>query len=166
MRPKGVVVYRTPTNPIVVEAGKRQRKEKEELRIAAIERKESRVLLNKHTYAWLYEEWKAEVAAGGSRKLPHCKRCDARLDWDEPAHVCPGFVPKYAEIDWEMREANRRELRESRLEEMRESRNSHYCDDCGEELHDEEQAIAHAEDCPAREEWDGDYERDSVESEE
>lgn len=115
-------------------------------------------LTNKDTYRWLYDEWKA---AGGGR-VPHCKRCDARLDWDEAAHVCPGFVPRFGETDWEMRDAKQAQIRESRLDEMRESHNSHYCDDCGEELLNEEHAIEHAEDCPAREEWDGDYERDSV----
>jgi predicted RNA-binding Zn-ribbon protein involved in translation (DUF1610 family) len=44
-------------------------------------------------------------------------------------------------------EARRQAIREARLEDMRESRNSHYCDDCGEELLSEEHAIEHAEDC-------------------
>ena len=115
-------------------------------------------LTNKDTYRWLYDEWKA---AGGGR-LPHCKRCDARLDWDEAAHVCPGFVPRFGETDWEMRDAKQAQIRESRLDEMRESHNSHYCDDCGEELLNEEHAIEHAEDCPVRISHDGNDERDPV----
>jgi hypothetical protein len=150
MRPKGKVVYSTPEQPEVLAAEKQQKQDREDRRIAAIERRENRVLLNKHTYAWLYEQYQARVAAGGTTKLPRCKRCEAVIHWEEPAHVCPGFTPKYVEHDdeWHERmEARRQAIREARLEDMRESRNSHYCDDCGEELHDEEHAIAHAEDC-------------------
>jgi hypothetical protein len=125
MRPKGTVVYRTPEQPDVKALEQEQRQDREERRVAAIERRENRVLLNKHTYASLYEEYQARVAAGGTRKLPHCKRCDATLQWEEPAHVCPGFTPKYVEHDeeWhERREARRQAIREAKWERLQETR--------------------------------------------
>ena len=97
MRTKGKFIYESAPNPVAEEAAKHQQELDEQRQKRALARA-NRPLLNKHTYAWLYEEWKAEVQAGGSRRLPHCKRCDATIQWEEPAHECPGFVPKY--VDW------------------------------------------------------------------
>jgi hypothetical protein len=108
------------------------------------------VLLNKHTYVDLYEEWKSRVAAGGSSKLPTCNRCGELLQWNEPAHDCRGFVPKYPENDRDLRSAQQAKLRESRVEQMRENSRRRECPDCSEDLHSEEDALAHTEDCPAR----------------
>jgi hypothetical protein len=102
MRPKGTITYQTPTNPVVEEAVQWQ-KDLDEVRRKAAEARANRPLLNKHTYAWLYEEYEARVAAGGTRQLPHCKRCDATIHWDEPAHECPGFTAKYPDWDAEKR---------------------------------------------------------------
>jgi hypothetical protein len=111
MRPKGVIVYESAPNPIA-EAAKQHQQELEAERRAAAEVRAARPLLNKHTYDWLYEEWKARVAAGGTRKMPKCRRCAAILHWDEPAHVCPGYIPDRTrlnmEISWEERKAMRR----------------------------------------------------------
>jgi hypothetical protein len=75
-------------------------------------------------------------ADGRSRRVPKCRVCECNL-YPMEHHVCEGFKPKYVEYneEWHERMEQRREMiREARLEDMRESRNSHYCDDCGEEL--------------------------------
>lgn len=104
MRTKGKFVYESAPNPVAEAAAKHQA-ELEETRRQKAEARANRPLLNRHTYAWLYEGWLAEVEAGGCRLLPKCKRCDTTLQWDEPAHVCDGFVPKYVDWDSEKREA-------------------------------------------------------------
>lgn len=103
MRPKGKWVYESEQNPVVQEAEKHQA-ELDEVRRKKAESRATRPLLNKHTYAWLYEEWMAEDAAGRRHPIPKCKRCDAILHWEEPAHECPGFIPKYPDWDEEHRE--------------------------------------------------------------
>ena len=118
---------------------------------------EKKPLKNKYCYPELYAKW----LASGSGKQPKCRVCGETIQWEEH-HFCLGYKPTYNETDSELRNTMHDQLREASLEEMRESRRTHECSDCGEELHDEEHAIAHPEDCPAREEWDGDYERDSV----
>lgn len=77
------------------------------------------------------------MKAGGCTRLPKCRRCEATIHFEVPAHVCEGFRPKYVEHDEEWHERwgqRRQEIREARMEDMRESRNRHYCEDCGEEL--------------------------------
>jgi hypothetical protein len=103
MRPKGIKGEQTPVGPVLREA-EQWLKEREETQAKKAEARANRPLLNKHTYAWLYEEYQARVAAGGTRKLPQCKRCDAILHWEEPAHECPGFVPKYPDWDADKRQ--------------------------------------------------------------
>jgi hypothetical protein len=98
MRAKGKITYVSPPNPVAEEAAQWY-KEQEEARKQKAEARANRPLLNKHTYAWLYEAWKP------GEKLPTCNRCEAILQWDEPAHVCPGFEPKYVDWDAEKREA-------------------------------------------------------------
>lgn len=92
MRPKGKITYQSPPNPVAEAAAKHQA-ELEEVRRQKAEARANRPLLNRHTYAWLYEAWKP------GEKLPTCNRCEAILHWDEPAHECGGFVAKY--VDWD-----------------------------------------------------------------
>ena len=88
-RPKGVVTYKSPVNPIAEEAKQHQRQEQERLAAERAKRAE-RPVPNRICYAELYEQWKAN----GGGKLPKCNRCRATLHWEEN-HVCPGFIPKY-----------------------------------------------------------------------
>jgi hypothetical protein len=114
MRAKGTVVT-LPEEPkgVLADEAKQLQKQRQERRI--IEgRRPPRPLLNKQTYAELYEKWKAS----GSRKLPVCRRCrEAVIHWDEPAHVCEGFKPQFVEHDeaWHERmEARREAIREAK----------------------------------------------------
>lgn len=139
MRPKGVVVYRSPKNPIVIAAEKHQRQlrlEKQE-RVAA---RKARPVPNRICYAEAFANWKP------GQRLPRCRRCEAILQPEEN-HVCPGFQPKYVEHDeeWhERREAEREYAREARFE-----REVPTCDWCGIELPEWEDYDAHmTEGCP------------------
>ena len=58
-------------------------------------------------YADLYEQWKAN----GGGKLPKCKRCRGTIRWEEN-HQCPGFIPRY----WELDPETRRAMREAKME--------------------------------------------------
>jgi hypothetical protein len=98
-RPKGVVTYRSPANPIADEARQHQRQEEERLAAERAKRAE-RPVPNRICYADLYEQWKAN----GGGKLPKCKRCRGIIRWEEN-HQCPGFIPRYRELDPETRRA-------------------------------------------------------------
>jgi len=150
-RAKGVVTYRSPKNEFIDAANKLQKQRREETQARAARRAAAPVP------NWICYQGSVFIVGknidekgnwlGG--RLPRCRVCEGRLDPQEN-HVCPGFTPKYVEHDdeWhECTEDRRQGIREARLEDMRESRNSHYCDDCGEELLNEEHAIEHAEDC-------------------
>lgn len=99
MRAKGTILPPDPPNPKAEEA-KVWLKEQEAAALARSQARANRPLRNRHTYAWLYEEWQAQ---GGGR-LPCCNRCHTQIQWDEPAHECPGFIPKFMEMDKEKRE--------------------------------------------------------------
>lgn len=105
-RPKGVMVYSSPKNPVAEAAKQHQRQLQEEARIRAAERA-ARPVPNKVCYADLYEKWKAN----GSGKLPPCKRCRGAIRWEEN-HQCPGYVPRYRDLDPE----TRRMMREAKME--------------------------------------------------
>jgi hypothetical protein len=84
-----------PTGHLVDEAKQRQKQKQERAAIAAEKRQERYDNApNRVCYPELYAEWKARVDAGGSRKLPKCKKCHGWLHWEEH-HVCDGFIPKY-----------------------------------------------------------------------
>jgi hypothetical protein len=51
-------------------------------------------------------------------RVPKCKRCQGLLHPNEN-HVCEGYEPKYATLDWERREDNREDLREDRMAQRR-----------------------------------------------
>ncbi|MGA9882141.1 MAG: hypothetical protein WBQ34_00320 [Candidatus Acidiferrales bacterium] len=87
-RPKGKIVYESAPNPVAEEAKQRQWQLEQQRREAAAIRA-ARPLLNEHTYPELHERWKRE---GG--KLPRCNRCKGGIQWGEPAHVCPGYIPE------------------------------------------------------------------------
>ena len=104
-----------------------------------------------------FKDWKPGM------KLPHCKRCHARLDPEEN-HVCPvklgieDFKPKYIEHTQEReerREAKRAEIRESRESQRRRI----VCSVCGEDMPELEDAEAHYYSCgeESRAVWEGGY---------
>lgn len=91
-RPKGVVTYRSPKNPLAEEAKQHQeqlQRQREE-RAAADRQRRYDNAPNRICYAELYEQWKAN----GGGKLPKCKKCRATIHWEEH-HNCPGFIPRY-----------------------------------------------------------------------
>lgn len=163
MRAKGVVVTLPDKEPkgVLADEAKKIQKQKQERKIIA-GRKPPRPVPNYICYSFLFPDYDPKTGKGCPRPLPKCRVCHDAVLHPMEHHVCEGFKPMFAEHDeeWHERMEQRREMiRESRLEETDESRNSHCCDDCGAELHDEEHAMGHAEDCPAREGWDGGDER-------
>ncbi len=91
-RPKGVVTYRSPKNPLAEEAKQHQeqlQRQREE-RAAADRQRRYDNAPNRICYAELYEQWKAN----GGGKLPKCKKCLTTIHWEEH-HNCPGFIPRY-----------------------------------------------------------------------
>ena len=98
-RPKGVMVYSSPKNPVAEAAKQHQRQLQEEADRRAAERA-SRPVPNRICYADLYEHWKAN----GGGKLPKCKRCRGIIRWEEN-HLCPGFIPRYRDLDPETHRA-------------------------------------------------------------
>jgi hypothetical protein len=91
-RPRGVVTYRSPKNPLAEEAKQHQeqlQRQREE-RAAADRQRRYDNAPNRICYAELYEQWKAN----GGDKLPKCKKCRATIHWEEH-HDCPGFIPRY-----------------------------------------------------------------------
>jgi hypothetical protein len=62
-----------------------------------------KLLPNRLCYPAAFRNWKRGM------RVPKCRRCDANLQPEEN-HVCEGYVPKYATMDMEMREANREAL--------------------------------------------------------
>ena len=120
MKPRamGKVLFDDTTvkNPIVEDAKRSQRQKQEEIRLRREARPE-RHLLNRDRYPNLYAKWLTAKALGFS-KQPKCPVCrEATLHWDEPAHECEGFKPKYVEHDeaWHERtEARREAIREAK----------------------------------------------------
>jgi hypothetical protein len=64
-------------------------------------------LPNRLCYPEAFKNWMPGM------KVPKCKRCDSLLHPNEN-HQCEGYVPKYATLDYERREANREALLEDR----------------------------------------------------
>jgi hypothetical protein len=111
--------------------------------------KGERVLLNKHTYVDLYEEYKARVAAGGTQALPKCKRCQAIIQWNEPAHVCPGYQPQFDTKSDERREHEEVRREDSYQEKRKRKPLGKECKYCGEVTYSLDEAMLHGEQCPA-----------------
>jgi hypothetical protein len=108
MRAKGVVVTmpdNEPTGSLADEAKQIQKKRQERKIIEG--RKPPAPVPNRICYAELYEQWKAN---GGGR-LPKCNKCGGTLHWEEN-HACPGFIPRYRDLDPETRRA----MREAKME--------------------------------------------------
>jgi hypothetical protein len=121
-RPKGVVVYRSPKNPIADEAKKhqlqlqRQRQERAAARAA-------RPVPNYICYQDAFRDYDPKTGRwkGGSRRVPKCRVCECNLPPME-THKCEGFKPKYVEHDeaWHERmEARREAIREAKREAKR-----------------------------------------------
>jgi hypothetical protein len=152
MRAKGVVGTRPDKEPVGVlaEKAKKIQKQRQERKIIS-GRKPPSPVPNYIAYAFLFPNYDPKTGKGAPRPLPKCRRCREAALHPQEHHTCEGFKPQFPTTDPAERHAKweeRREMiRESRLEEMRESRNSHYCDNCGEELLNEDHAIEHAEDC-------------------
>jgi hypothetical protein len=93
-RPKGVVVYRSPVNPIAEEAKKHQRqlqRQRQEARAARADRP----VPNRIAYA--DTAFKDRYDANGKwlgGKVPRCRKCDGLLHPEEN-HRCPGFIARY-----------------------------------------------------------------------
>jgi hypothetical protein len=145
-RPKGVVLYVSPKNPIAIAAEKHQRQLRLEKQERAVERK-ARPVPN---YICYPEAFKDRVDERGNWKgpgrLPRCRVCENILD-PKDNHVCPGFTPKYVEHDEEFEE--RWESRHEEMRSMRFERETPTCDWCGIELPELEDYEAHMTDgCP------------------
>ena len=148
-RARGVVGTEPDLEPkgLLADQAKQIQKQRQEQKLLAAANAKPFVMLNKHSYRWLYEEHMARRKAGGTSRLPKCKRCEAVLHWEEPAHVCPGFKPKFVEHDdaWkEKQEARREAIRESRPERVI------VCSACGEEIPEPEDAEQHWNDHEGR----------------
>ena len=141
IRRQGVVVMEPPKEMTVGNLVAEAKQILADKKLASIERRESRPLTNKDTYRELYEKW----LANGKGKIPTCRRCgDAVLHWNEPAHVCEGFKPKFVEHDdaWhEKQEARRAEIRASNQDRPKK------CIVCHEVIRDYDDACYHEEHC-------------------
>lgn len=132
-RPKGVVVYRSPENPLVAEAEKNQKQERLRLqteRAERRERREERGVPNWIAYQGIVFVVGKNVDENGKwlgGKLPKCRVCEGILHPQEN-HQCEGFTPKYVEHDeaWKERQEYKREyaraVMEQRREDIREAR--------------------------------------------
>lgn len=133
MRPKGVVVYSSPENPLVAEAEKNQKQERLRLQTQRAERRE-RPVPNWIAYKDIVFKVGVNIDENGfwkGGKLPKCRVCEGTLHPQEN-HKCEGFVPKFKERtreDHERFEALREEIRETRRE-MRKI----VCSVCGDEM--------------------------------
>lgn len=90
-RPKGRMVYSSPTNPIAEAAKKHQRQLEEQKALAAAERREQRyaTMPNRVCYAdTAFKDWTPGMP------IPECLKCRGKL-YPEEHHHCPGFIPKY-----------------------------------------------------------------------
>jgi hypothetical protein len=136
-RPKGVMTYHSPKNPIVEEAKRRQRQKQEQL-AAARERRAEHPVPNYLCYRELFAGFDPKThtyADGRSRRVPKCRVCEGNL-YPMEHHVCDGFTPKFEDADkvrerWEARADERRERAEARREMIREAKaNGQFYDDC------------------------------------
>lgn len=113
-RTQGVIGTVEEPSGFLADQAKQIQKQRQEQKLIAAATAKPFVMLNKHTYAWLYEQWKAN----GGGKLPKCERCrEYTIHWDEPAHVCEGYKSQFVEHTPERKErweAEREAIRESR----------------------------------------------------
>lgn len=142
MRPKGVMVYRSPKNPVAEEAKKEQRQKQERLAAARAARAE-RPVPNYICYSFLFPDYDPKTGRGAPSPLPKCKVCREAVLHPQEHHVCEGFTPMYKE-----RTEEDHERWEARREEIRESRRGRgvYCSECNELMEDPEDAQWHRED--------------------
>ena len=109
-RPKGVVTYRSPVNPIAEEAKQRQQQKQEQL-AAERERRAARPVPNYLCYPEAFKLYDPKTGRWHGGRLPKCRVCECTLQPTEN-HVCEGFKPKYVEHDeaWHERWEERREM--------------------------------------------------------
>jgi len=104
MRAKGKIVTLPDGEPtgVLADGAKQIQKQRQERKIIDAEKRQERYdnAPNRVCYAALYEEWKAN----GCGKVPKCNRCRAILHWEEH-HTCPGYIPRYRDLDPETRRA-------------------------------------------------------------
>jgi hypothetical protein len=147
MRPKGVVVYRSPVNPIA-EAAKRNQKQKQLQRQDRAAPRAARPVPNYICYPQAFKNYDPKTGKwiGGRRgRLPKCRVCECTLHPEEN-HKCEGFKPKYVEHDQEWHE--RQDARREEIREAKHQRETPTCNLCGAELPTEEDYWAHGSECP------------------
>lgn len=148
-RPKGVLVYSSPANPLVAEAERNQKQERLRLQTQRAERREQRYnnAPNHITYRNVVFFVGKNIDENGrwlGGKLPPCEVCGGNLPPGEH-HQCSGFQPKYIEHDdeWKERAEARREAKRKALHEaIREARRM-VCSVCGEEMPEPEDGQWH-----------------------
>jgi len=115
MRPKGVVVYRSPVNPIA-ETAKRNQKQKQLQRQERAAARAARPVPNYICYPEAFKGYDPKTGRWHGGRLPKCRVCECTLQPTEN-HKCEGFKPKYVEHDeeWHERwEARRQAIREAK----------------------------------------------------
>ena len=103
-RPKGVMVYSSPKNPVAEAAKQHQRQLQEECDAAAQRRYDNAP--NTVCYAdTAFKDWQPGMP------IPKCRKCRGRLHPTEH-HLCPGFIPRYRDLDTD----TRRMMREAKMD--------------------------------------------------
>lgn len=109
-RPKGVVVYRSPKNPIA-DAAKEHERQREQKRQEAAAARAARPVPNYLCYAVAFKGRVDEHGNWLGGRLPKCLKCKGLLE-PKDNHQCPGYIPDpmrlNTEIDPETRMAMRR----------------------------------------------------------
>jgi len=144
MRPKGVVVYRSPKN-LVAEEAKRTQKQKQLQRQERAAARAARPVPNYICYPEAFKGYDPKTGRWHGGRLPKCRVCECTLQPTEN-HVCDGFTPKYVEHDEEWHE--RMEARREAIREAKFQRETPTCNLCGAELPSEEDYWAHGRECP------------------
>jgi hypothetical protein len=134
-RPKGVMTYHSPKNPVAEEAKRRQRQKQERL-AADRERRANKPVPNYIAYSFLFPNFDPRTGKGAPSPLPKCTRCRDGVIHPMEHHVCDGFKPRFEDADkirerWEAGADERRERAEARREHIREAKaNGQFYDDC------------------------------------
>jgi hypothetical protein len=110
MRAKGVIVYRSPKNPIAEEAKRTQQQKQRQLQERRSARAE-RPVPNYLCYPDAFKNYDPETGRWHGGRLPKCRVCECTLQPTEN-HKCEGFKPKFVEHDqdWLDRMEERREM--------------------------------------------------------
>jgi len=154
MRPKGVIVYKTPKPAFKiappVETGERQEPEQPQRPKGVLVKGDRPKPPNYICYPMLFgpgmpydfDPKTLTWRDGKAKRVPKCRVCDGLIHPMEN-HACEGFKPKYVDHDdaWhERQEAKQEEIRASKEHVIR-------CGGCGDALEDEDDARWHDEHC-------------------